>query len=70
MNFKPWFFKQLRDLSPIGIVLGMFVTITSAAFVAFLIVTAFHYPQTLIGYFAALIGWIYIQYKRDTKNDI
>ena len=68
MNFKTWFLKQLINLSPIGIVLGMFLTITSAAFVAFLIVTAFIYPQVLIGYSAAIIGWAYIQYKRDTKK--
>ena len=68
MNFKSWCLKQIKDLSPVGIVLGMFLTITSAAFVAFLIVTACIYPQVLIGYSAAIIGWVYIQYKRDTKK--
>jgi hypothetical protein len=70
MNFKTWCLKQISDLSPVGIVLGTFLTITGAACVAILIVIAFVYPQLLIGYSAAIFGWVYIQYRRDTKNDL
>ena len=70
MNFKKWSLKQISDLSPVGIVLGTLLTITGAACVAFLIIIAFDYPQLLIGYSAAIFGWVYSQYKRDTKNDL
>ena len=70
MNFKTWCLKQVSDISPIGIILGMFLTITGAACVAFLIVIACYYPQLLIVYSAAIFGWVYSQYKRDIKNDL
>ena len=70
MSFKSWCLKQISNLSPIGIVLGLFLTLTGAAFVACLILIAFDFPQVLIGYSAALFGWVYIQYKREIKNDL